>query len=261
MSFFFPLASLNLTTILYFLAAVVPALLLMSYIYKHDAIEKEPGYLLAGLVLRGCAAGIVAIALEYVGETILYSTVSTRSPYFVYILAFCVVAVAEEAAKYFFLKKRTWNDKNFDYKFDAIVYSTFVSLGFAAFENVGYVFRYGLSVAASRAILSIPAHLGFAVFMGLFYGLAKQADIRGQIALRKKYLRMSYLSAVLLHGIYDSCCMSSAPLASLIFIAFVIVMDIFVIRLVRRESLTDAPLDDGAVPQEIIVPPFGEENK
>ncbi|MBR5740948.1 MAG: PrsW family intramembrane metalloprotease [Firmicutes bacterium] len=242
MSFFFPLGALSVPTVIYFAAAVLPALFLMYFIYKHDQIEKEPTKLLITLILFGCIAGVVAIVLEYIGESILYRVVSTSSPLFLYILAFGVVAAAEEAAKYFFLKKKTWNDPAFDYKFDAIVYSAFISLGFAAFENVGYVFRYGLSVAGSRALLAVPAHLGFSVFMGLYYGLAKQAEINGNLSLSKRYLRWSYLSAVLLHGIYDTCCMAGTALSEVLFILFVIAMYVIVIRLVKRESASDAPL-------------------
>lgn len=48
--------------------------------------------------------------------------------------------------KLFFLYRRSWRDDNFNYKFDGVVYAVFVSLGFAAFENIMYVFSYGLSV-------------------------------------------------------------------------------------------------------------------
>jgi RsiW-degrading membrane proteinase PrsW (M82 family) len=253
MSFFFPIGSLTLPTVIYFLAAVVPAVFLMHFIYKHDQIEKEPTKLLVSLVLFGCVAGVAAIALEYAGEFVLYRLVSPYSPYFVYILAFGVVALAEEGVKLFFLKRRTWNDPAFDYKFDAIVYSAFVSLGFAAFENVGYVFRYGLSVAASRALLAVPAHLGFSVFMGLFYGLAKQADVNGKPAQAKRYLVWSFLSAVLLHGFYDSCCMIGTVLSEIVFVAFVVAMYVIVVRLVKRESSLDRPLDDFA--GEDLTPP------
>lgn len=63
------------------------------------------------------------------------------------LLAFLVVAVVEEGTKFFFLHQKTWHSPYFNYRYDAIVYAVFVSLGFAAFENVKYIFNYGLSVA------------------------------------------------------------------------------------------------------------------
>ena len=43
-----------------------------------------------------------------------------------------------------------WRDPNFNYRFDGIVYAVFVSLGFAAFENISYVVGYGLTTAVAR---------------------------------------------------------------------------------------------------------------
>ena len=115
-----------------------------------------------------------------------------------------MVAVVEEGTKLFFLKRRSWRDPNFNFMFDGIVYSVFVSLGFAAFENIKYVFTYGLSVAMPRALLAVPGHLGFAVFMGVFYGRAKLCESRGQYFASKVSMAMGYVAAVFLHGFYDS---------------------------------------------------------
>ena len=174
MFFFAPLiAPVYSLLIIYVLAAVIPAAILMCYIYKKDRIEREPPWLLGSLVLLGVAAALVAIVLEILGQSILDSLVSVNNPKYILLLAFLVVAAVEEGTKFFFLYRRTWRDPNFNYRFDAIVYAVFVSLGFAAFENIKYVFNYGLSVALPRALLAIPGHMGFAVFMGFFYGRAK----------------------------------------------------------------------------------------
>ena len=158
---------------LYVLAAVLPAVFLMRYVYRKDTAEKEPPALLASLALMGVFAALAAMVLERIGESVLNRLVSTNSRWYVILLAFLVVGAAEEGCKLFFLKRRSWWDPNFNYRFDGVVYAVFVSLGFAAFENILYVFRYGLSVALPRALLAIPGHMGFAVFMGCFYGRAK----------------------------------------------------------------------------------------
>lgn len=170
---------------IYFLAAVLPAIFLMRYVYRQDSIEQEPPYLLWSLVGKGVLAALAAIVLEVIGQTALDITMDPNDPNYVYILAFLVVAVIEEGTKFFFLYRRTWNDPNFNYQFDGIVYAVFVSLGFAAFENVKYVFSYGLSVALPRAILAIPGHMSFSVFMGLFYSRARLcADRKRGLARR-----------------------------------------------------------------------------
>ena len=178
MIFFTPMMSI---LAIYVLAAVLPAFFLLRYIYRKDTIEKEPGYLLWQLLLGGVLAALASIVLETLGSAILNNTVDQRDPKYYIIMAFLVVAAVEEGTKLFFLKRRSWRDPNFNYMFDGLVYSVFVSLGFAAFENIKYVFSYGLSVAVPRALLAIPGHMGFAVFMGIFYGRAKLAESRGNV--------------------------------------------------------------------------------
>lgn len=226
----------------YFLAAVLPAIFLMRYVYRQDRIEKEPPYLLWSLVGRGVLAALAAIVLETIAQTILDITVEPSDPNYVYILAFLVVAVMEEGAKFFFLYRRTWNDPNFNYRFDGIVYAVFVSLGFAAFENVKYVFSYGLSVALPRAILAIPGHMSFSVFMGLFYSRARLCADRGEGAGTAINLIAGYIVAVLLHGFYDSCCMIGTSQSTMVFVAFVAAMYFIVFRLIKHESRVDRPV-------------------
>lgn len=242
--FFAPLivAPIYYLMVIYVLAAVVPAVFLMRYVYRQDRIEKEPPWLLANLAFQGVLAALVSIALEVFGETVLDSLVQPDNPNYVVLLAFLVVAVVEEGTKFYFLHQKTWNSPYFNYRYDAIVYAVFVSLGFAAFENVKYVFNYGLSVALPRAILAIPGHMSFAVFMGVFYGRAKLCDDCGNRMGCVLNLIFSYLSAVVLHGVYDTCCMSGTAQSTAVFVAFVVVMYLVVYLTIRHESRRDTPI-------------------
>lgn len=226
--------------IIYIAAAVIPAVFLMKKIYDLDSCEKEPPQLLKACVLRGVFAALLAIVLEIIGQTAMgMAKITPESKLYVMILAFGVVAVAEEGAKMFFLYRLTWRNPNFNYRFDGIVYSAFVSLGFAAFENVKYVFSYGLTVAFPRAVLAIPGHLAFAIVFGYFYGRARMAANRGQAARAKSNLLTGYLCAVFLHGFYDTCAMTGTSQSTIVFLVFVAIMYIFIIRLVKREARTD----------------------
>ena len=142
---------------IYIAAAILPAILLMRYVYQQDSIEKEPPQLLISLAWRGVLAALASIVLEMIAQGILNVTLDPNDPRYQYVLAFLCVAAIEEGTKFFFLYRRTWHDPNFNFRYDGIVYAVFVSLGFAAFENVKYVFSYGLSVALPRAVLAIPA--------------------------------------------------------------------------------------------------------
>ena len=239
--FFFALPVYYLVVI-YVTAALVPAFFLMRYIYVHDTIEKEPPLLLLNLVLRGVLAALAASMLEMIGQALLGSLVPASSPNYVFYFAFLVVAATEEGMKYLFLYRKTWRDPNFNCRFDGIVYAAFVSLGFAGFENILYVFQYGLSVALPRAILAIPGHLGFSVFMGFFYSRAKRRYDLGKITTGRIHLLLAYLAPVFLHGVYDSCCMLGSSMSTVVFLLFVAAMYFIVIRLIKRESRTDRPI-------------------
>ncbi len=251
MFFLFPALAL-LPNLVYFFAAVLPAWFLLRWVYRHDTIEKEPAGLLATLVVLGCLSALCAGLLEALGEFLLGVFISSTSPLYIIVLAFLVVAVAEEGMKLFFLKLRTWNHPAFNYRFDGVVYAVFVSLGFAALENVQYVVNYGLSVALPRALLAVPGHLSFSIFMGVWYGRARMLETRGDFAAARRSLRTGYLTAVFLHGFYDACAMSGTVFSSLVFLMFVMVMFFFAFRALKHESATDEPIFPGALPPDLF---------
>ena len=224
------------------LAALLPAFFLLRYIYRQDQVEKEPPRLLRQLFWLGCLSALCALALELVANRMLDAMVAPDDPRYVYLLAFLVIAAVEEGAKLFFLRRRTWDERHFNYRFDGIVYAVFVSLGFAALENILYILGNGLSVALPRALLAVPAHMGFGVFMGYFYSRARLRKHR-----RKKRgvwvnMTLGYLSALFLHGFYDACALKGTPTATALFVIFVVGMYQIVYRMIRREAATDMPV-------------------
>ena len=225
------------------LLAVLPAVFLMRYIYRQDTIEKEPSALLFRVTLMGVVAAFVSMILESIGQALLGLTqIDPESPLYMILTAFLVVAVVEEGTKYFFMNLQVWKNPAFNYRFDGIVYAVFASLGFAAMENVMYVFGYGLNVLLARALLSIPGHMSFAVVFGIFYGRAKQYAHRGRKGACAANVILGYLIAVLLHGFYDSCAMIGSSLSMILFAAFIVVIYIIVFKVVRSESRTDRPI-------------------
>ena len=227
---------------LYVAAALLPAIVLLRYIYRHDTVEKEPPGLLLQLLGLGVVSALCAGVIEALAQTVLDRLVDPASPAYVVILAFLVVALAEEGMKLFFLRRRTWREPAFNYRFDGIVYAVFVSLGFAAFENVQYVLRYGLSVALPRAVLAVPGHMSFAVVMGVFYSRARFCENRGDERGCRHALWSGYLAAVSLHGFYDACAMIGSGVSTVLFLVFVIWMFRMAYRLVKRESAADSPV-------------------
>ena len=91
---------LGIQILIYAVAAIGPAAVLLYYIYKHDKVEKEPGKLLVKLLIQGVLAALLSMALETVGENILDMFLYEDSAWYWIFMAFLVVAVAEEGTKF-----------------------------------------------------------------------------------------------------------------------------------------------------------------
>ena len=158
--------------------ALLPAVVLVVYICRKDRTDKEPPALIAKLLGYGVLSCLPAIVVELILSAVI-ERLNVRSVYLGYFLeAFVVAGLTEETCKFLFLRT-TWRNPAFDYQFDAIVYAVMVALGFAAFENVKYVYSYGFATGLVRAVTAVPGHAIFGVFMGYFYGYAKLSDYWG----------------------------------------------------------------------------------
>ena len=224
--------------------AVIPPLYIIYRVYKLDQIEKEPGGLLIKLFFFGILSLIPTMILESAAENyIVNGVLHGMDPVAVSLIEnFLCVALIEESCKYFFLKRGSWNNDNFDYCFDAIVYAVVVSLGFAAVENIFYVFDYGAHVAVLRAVTAIPGHTIFGIFMGHYYGQAKMKEKMGDHAAARSYLRKSIIVPVLLHRFYDFTASQSNALMTIVFYVFIIILDYIAIRRIRAYASEDRPI-------------------
>ena len=224
------------------LLAVLPAIVLLVVIYRADNIEKEPFSLMAKVFGLGALTTISAMILEEIGLFILSFFFYTPNALYTFFEMFCVVALAEEAGKYFVLKKATWKNKEFNFSFDGIVYSVCASLGFATLENILYVFQGGFSTAVMRAITAVPGHCIFGIFMGIYYGIAKGCELRGDENGKKLNLKKALLVPIFLHGFYDFSCSLEYDGMFLVFILLEIFMTVNAIKMVKKMSTEGAAI-------------------
>ena len=221
------------------LFALLPAIILMVLIYRQDKVEREPVGLLVRLVLFGGVSVIAAGLLEGVLISVLGIFIQNQySIIFRFIEYFIIVAVVEEGCKYIVLRS-TWNETSFNYRFDAVVYGVASALGFAAAENIMYVFRLGIGVAPVRAITAIPLHCICGIFMGHYYGMSKSCERWEMTGEMTMYHLMSIIVPVLIHGFYDYAATSDSVFMEWIFVAFVVAIDLVAIRSVRKYSEQD----------------------
>lgn len=184
-----------------FIASILPVVTILGYIYYKDKYEKEPFKLLVFCIFFG---SLIFFPLKYFDIIVFYpikeNIVSLNYYLFSFITTFFRIALPEEGFKWLIFIALIWKNKNFNEKYDGIIYAVFISMGFALKENLGYVFTSysGLSVAISRSYTAVPAHAAFGIAMGYYYTLAKY-----NASKRKKYLLLSLLVPVIFHGTYD----------------------------------------------------------
>ena len=220
-------------------AAVIPAVVLMVQVYRADRLEKEPAGILISLLVFGIFATALAIVTETIGENILLSFFDETDLGYLILSNFIVVALSEEGFKLLLLRARTWRSPNFNCQFDGVVYAVFVSLGFALWENIGYVAMYGFGTALVRAVTAVPGHACFGVFMGAFYGMAKRYSNYGCEAQSKRCRHLAVLLTTVLHGFYDFIATSESRFSEWVFLLFVIVLFLITSRMVKNLSRED----------------------
>ncbi|MBQ2042195.1 MAG: PrsW family intramembrane metalloprotease, partial [Firmicutes bacterium] len=115
-------------SILLIVLAVLPAILLMFFIYKQDRLEKEPTRMILSLAILGVVSTFLAMITETVGMALLGNWFSEASVAYRILLYFIVVGLSEEGFKYLVLKIGTWRSQEFNCKFDGVVYAVAVSL-------------------------------------------------------------------------------------------------------------------------------------
>lgn len=247
--FYYLLRPIAIYNVVLIAAAVIPALALMVKVYKSDRLEKENGYLLRELIRAGILSSLLALVEERILSFILDLAVPMDDPLYNIILYFGIVAFAEESSKYIYLKKETWNNPEFNCQYDGVVYAVFVSLGFALWENISYVMNYGFATAIVRAVTAIPGHACFGVFMGVFYGIAKKYDYRGDKQASTAFRIIAVVAPALLHGAYDYIATMEEMSDGWYFWIFVLIMFAVTYFLVGKCAKEDTVIRSGGIKQ------------
>ena len=179
------------------LAALAPIIVIIIYIYLKDEYDKEPKRLLLYNFLLGAIVSIIIATVLYSGSDTFLRLNNNFSVVHQFFKAFLVVAVIEEFSKYIIVRYFAQPNKEFNEPFDGIVYAVMVSMGFAATENIMYVFQGGFEIAVIRAFTAVPAHATFGILMGYYMGKAKFSNNKFLLNIT------GLLLAALFHGAYD----------------------------------------------------------
>lgn len=229
--------------LLLFIVAALPVVLICWFIYNKDK-NKEPTKVLTKLFIDGIFSCFLVLFVSEIMEYIIpifQKDVEMMNVFEILLYSFVGVALVEESCKWVYVHRDGYNNSAFDEKYDIIVYAVFVSLGFAFFENILYVFTSdSIAVGITRALLAVPGHACDSIFMGYYLTLAKQAHLKGNTELEKQHKIKSILVPTLLHGIYDFCLFVEYDFFVMIFFIFVVFLYVVSLQKIRELAATNS---------------------
>lgn len=206
--------SLNIFTL-----AIAPTIAYIFWIYLKDKYDKEPINRLVKFFLLGVFMGVIALIIEFI---LLKLNILTGYTSIIYI-SFIVAGMTEEGLKAFVLIPNLLKERYFNEELDGIIYSVFLSLGFATLENLLYILKEDQStviqVGIIRAIISVPAHMLFAITMGYYISKYKFSTDKFK---KREYLILSVLIPILIHGVFDFILMIEYRWSIILFVVYVI---------------------------------------
>ena len=223
----------------YILAATIPAILILFYVYKQDKFP-EPRQIVIKTFLFGCAITLAVKLLIPVFDDYSHKYFTGETYYF--FDAFIRAAFLEELFKLFVLVFYCSRKTEFDEPMDGLVYGVAASLGYAAYENIEYVlYTYNepsFHLAYVRALSAVPMHALVGVVMGFLIT---------QSIFEKKHnylnLFMALSIPVLIHGfynyIYSTSLISNYMATVLLFVLFL--RAIYMFRDLKKKQIAGRP--------------------
>jgi len=198
------------TAILLAACSVGPVAVVILWLWFRDRLREPVGVVLATLglgVLIAVPAIVLQMGLMKVGEAVgVANGTSPETLVQSAFTAFVVAALVEEFLKFAVLWWFAARRDAFDEPMDGIVYGAAASLGFAAIENVMYVFGQWMSdgaggalgLAVARTLTSVPTHASCGVIMGACIGVARFTP-----GARGLWIALGLAGAIGVHGVYN----------------------------------------------------------
>ena len=224
--------------ILYIVFGVLPSLAWLAYYLRKD-LHPEPKKMIFKIFLLGVAVTLPVFFIQ-IGSKILLDR--TGADGLIYSLAywFLIIAFSEEFFKYLVFRASVFSSREFDEPVDAMIYMVVIALGFAALENILYLFPPidQMNTISFSALVNRTVVISFVRFIGsTFLHTLCSATIGYFLALsicaakkKKILLILGIFISVALHGLYNFSIMTVGgplkiiiPVGILIFLAFFVV--------------------------------------
>lgn len=194
--------------ILYIIFGMLPSLFWLFYYLRKD-IHPEPKKMIIKMFLWGAAITIPVFFIQLGMSALLdmanFSFLATSLIYW-----FLVISLTEEIFKFLIVRLKAVNSPNLDEPTDLVIYMIIAALGFAAVENMLYLFIpvSGVSfntIVNRTLIITLIRFIGATFLHTLCSGFIGYVLALAYCEEKNRLFKMSFgiTSAVLLHGFYN----------------------------------------------------------
>jgi len=195
--------------IIYIVFGILPSLVWLFYYLRKD-LHPEPRRMIIKIFLWG-ALMTLPVSLIQEGLSYLLGLTSFGLMTRALLYWFLVIALSEEFFKYLVVKVKVMDSPHLDEPLDIMLYMVVAALGFAAVENILYLFQPIMGQVSLIKVIEGTLILDIVRFIGAtFLHTLCSATIGYSLAIsvfeakrKKLYLISGILIAMVLHGLYD----------------------------------------------------------
>ncbi|MBI1866317.1 MAG: PrsW family intramembrane metalloprotease [Candidatus Staskawiczbacteria bacterium] len=148
---------------LYIFFGILPSLIWLFYYLRKDD-HPEPKLMILKIFLFGSLATLPVFVVQF-GLSTLLAGLGLPISITLILYWFLAIALTEEFFKYLVVKAGALKNKNLDEPLDIMIYMITAALGFAALENILYLFP-AVSNLSFRQVLSNTIIVSFVRFIG-----------------------------------------------------------------------------------------------
>lgn len=215
---------------------VLPSLIWLSYYLRED-VHPEPKRMILKIFLWGALITLPVFFVQ-IGLTNLLNRVDTNSIVRNLVYWFLVIAFSEEFFKYLVVRIKVVNSPHLDEPLDIMLYMVVAALGFAAVENILYLFA-PVGQMSFNQIIGRTLVVDLVRFVGAtFLHTLCSAVIGYSLAIsfcqaKRKYISVALglLMATVLHGLYNFSIMTldgyiryAIPVITILTLAFLVLL-------------------------------------
>ena len=189
---------MTLPLLLSFIGGMVPSIIWLIFWLKEDRLHPEPKKYIITTFFAGMLSALVVVLIqqEFLNGYISYS-----------LLTLAFLAFSEEFLKYFFAYFTALRQKFTDEPIDAFIYMITIALGFAAMENILYLWQIfsngeivkGMIISNTRFIGATILHITASGIIGVAIALSFCKKIWKQIV----YWLIGFILSVALHTSFN----------------------------------------------------------